>query len=156
MHALRVAEQQEPAGMHRHLAVLGEQEARIDGSKRLHGMHRSISTGGILVVSAPLKQEGLEQMSTILRYLVIGTAMFALCLSAACKDDASPAAQEASSAAQAGATTGAEEGVETGAEEGVETGAEEGVETGAEEGAKEGAKEGAQEGGEAAATEVVD
>lgn len=102
-------------------------------------MHRSISTGGILVASAPLKQEGLEQMSTILRYLVIGTAMFALCLSAACKDDASPAAQEASSAAQAGATTGAEEGVATGMEEG----------------AKEGAKEGAEEGGTAAATEVV-
>jgi flagellar biosynthesis/type III secretory pathway protein FliH len=78
-------------------------------------------------------------MSSVLKYLIIGTAMMALSLSVACKDDSSPAAEEAT----AGAEAGAEEGVEAG------------VETGAEEGAKEGAKEGATEGGEAAATEVV-
>ena len=74
-------------------------------------------------------------MSSILKYLVIGTAMLALSLSVACKEDASPAAQEVSAGAEAGATTGVEEGVETGTEEG--------------------AKEGAKEGGKAAATEVV-
>jgi len=79
-------------------------------------------------------------MKSILRCLIIGTAMLALSLSVACKDDPSPAAQEATAGAEAGAEAGVEEGVETGAEEG----------------AKEGAKEGAAEGGEAAATEVVD
>ena len=74
-------------------------------------------------------------MSSSLKYLVIGTAMLALSLSAACKEDASPAAQEVSSGAEAGATAGVQEGVQTGMEEG--------------------AKEGAQEGGEAAAAEVV-
>jgi hypothetical protein len=78
-------------------------------------------------------------MSSILKYLVIGTAMLALSLSAACKDDASPAAQEVSAGAEAGGTAGAEAGVEAGMEGG----------------AKEGAKEGGTEGGEAAATEVV-
>jgi flagellar biosynthesis/type III secretory pathway protein FliH len=78
-------------------------------------------------------------MSSILRYLIIGTAMLALSLSAACKDDASPAAEEVSAGAEAGAQAGVEEGVETGMEGG----------------AKEGAKEGATEGGEAAANEVV-
>jgi hypothetical protein len=78
-------------------------------------------------------------MSSILKYLLIGTAMLALSLSAACKDDASPAAQEVSAGAEAGGTAGAEAGVEAGMEGG----------------AKEGAKEGGTEGGEAAATEVV-
>ena len=78
-------------------------------------------------------------MSSILKYLVIVTAMLALSLSAACKDDASPAAQEVSAGAEAGGTAGAEAGVEAGMEGG----------------AKEGAKEGGTEGGEAAATEVV-
>ena len=78
-------------------------------------------------------------MSSILKYLVIGTAMLALSLSAAFKDDASPAAQEVSAGAEAGGTAGAEAGVEAGMEGG----------------AKEGAKEGGTEGGEAAATEVV-
>ena len=85
------------------------------------------------------KQEGNGQMSSILKYLVIGTAMLALSLSVACKDDASPAAQEASAGAEAGAKAGAQEGVEAGMEEG----------------AKEGAKEGGKAAGEAAATEVV-
>lgn len=84
-------------------------------------------------------KEGNIQMSTILKYLVIGSAMLALSLSVACKDDPSPAAEEATAGAEAGATAGAQAGVEAGSEEG----------------AKEGAKEGAQEGGEAAATEVV-
>ena len=78
-------------------------------------------------------------MSSILKYLVIGTAMLALSLSAACKDDASPAAQEVSAGAEAGGTAGAEAGVEAGMEGGV----------------KEGVKEGGTEGGKAAATEVV-
>lgn len=84
-------------------------------------------------------KEGNRQMSTILKYLIIGTAMIALSLSVACKDDSSPAAEEATAGAEAGATAAVEEGVETGSAEG----------------AKEGAKEGAQEGGEAAAAEVV-
>ncbi len=78
-------------------------------------------------------------MSTILRHMVIGTAMFALTLSAACKDDASPAAQEVTSGAEAAGTAGAEAGVEAGMEDD----------------AKEGAKEGGKEGGKAAATEVM-
>ena len=78
-------------------------------------------------------------MSTILKYLVISTAMLALCLSVACKDDASPAAEEVTAGAEAGATAGVQEGVETGMSEG----------------AKEGAKEGGKEAGEAAASEVV-
>jgi flagellar biosynthesis/type III secretory pathway protein FliH len=83
--------------------------------------------------------EGKEQMSSILRYLVIGTAMLALSLSAACKEDASPAAKEVSAGAEAGATAGAQEGVQAGMEGG----------------AKEGAKEGGTAAGEAAASEVV-
>ena len=78
-------------------------------------------------------------MSTILRYMVIGTAMLALSLSAGCKEDASPAAQEVSAGAEAAGTAGAEAGVEAGMEDG----------------AKEGAKEGGTEGGKAAASEVV-
>ena len=79
-------------------------------------------------------------MTTILRYIVIGAAMLALTLSAACKDDSSPAAQEVTSGAEAGGTAGAEAGVEAGMEDG----------------AKEGAKEGGTEGGKAAASEVMD
>lgn len=78
-------------------------------------------------------------MNTILKTMVIGTAMLALALSAGCKDDASPAAQEVSAGAEAGAKTGVQEGVQAGMEGG----------------AKEGAKEGGTEGGKAAATEVV-
>ena len=78
-------------------------------------------------------------MSTILKYMVIGTAMLALGLSAGCKDDTSPAAQEVSAGAEAGAKTGAQEGVEAGMQDG----------------AKAGAKEGGTEGGKAAAAEVV-
>lgn len=78
-------------------------------------------------------------MTTILRYIVIGTAMLALTLSAACKDDASPAAKQ----------------VTSGAESGGQAGAEAGVKAGMEDGAKEGAKEGGTEGGKAAASEVM-
>ena len=78
-------------------------------------------------------------MSSILKYLVVATALFALGLFAGCKDDASPAAEEMSSGAEAGAKAGAEAGMEAGKEEG----------------AKEGAKEGGVEGGKAAASEVV-
>ena len=78
-------------------------------------------------------------MGTILKYLVISTAMLALSLSVACKDDASPAAEEVTAGAEAGAKAGVQEGVETGSAEG----------------AKEGAKEGGKEAGEAAASEVV-
>ena len=78
-------------------------------------------------------------MSTILRYMVIGTATLALSLSAGCKEDASPEMQEASSGAESGAKAGAEAGVQAGMEGG----------------AKEGAKEGGTEGGKAAASEVV-
>ena len=92
-----------------------------------------------MIACAPLKLEGNEQMSSILRYLVIGTAMLALSLSAACKDDASPAAQEVSAGAEAGATAGAQEGVKAGMEGG----------------AKEGAKEGGTAAGGAAASEIV-
>ncbi len=86
----------------------------------------------------PLK-EGNNPMSNILKYLVIGTAMLALSLSAACKDDSSPAMQEATAGAEAGGKAGVEAGMETGSAEG----------------AKEGAKEGGTEGGKAAASEVV-
>jgi len=78
-------------------------------------------------------------MSTILKYLVISTAMLALSLSVACKDDPSPAAQEATAGAEAGAKAGAEAGMEAGQAGGV----------------KEGAKEGGTEGGKAAASEIV-
>jgi len=78
-------------------------------------------------------------MSTILKYLVISTAMVALSLSAACKEDASPAAKQVTAGAEAGAKTGAEAGMEAGSAEGV----------------KEGVKEGGKEGGKAAASEVV-
>ena len=87
----------------------------------------------------PTQTEGNEQLSSILKYLVIGTATLALCLSAACKDDASPAAQEVSAGAEAGATAGVQEGVQAGMEGG----------------AKEGAKEGGKAAGGAAASEVV-
>ncbi len=78
-------------------------------------------------------------MSNILKYLVIGTAMLALSLSVACKEDSSPAMEEATAGAEAGGKAGVEAGMETGSTEG----------------AKEGAKEGGTEGGKAAATEVV-
>jgi hypothetical protein len=78
-------------------------------------------------------------MSSILKYLVIGTSMLALSLSAACKEDASPAAQEVTAGAEAGAKTGVTAGMEAGSEGGV----------------KEGVKEGGTEGGKAAATEIV-
>ena len=55
VHPLGVAEQHEATRMHRHLTVLGKQEARVDGSKWLHRTHRSIPPGPILVASAPLK-----------------------------------------------------------------------------------------------------
>ena len=82
------------------------------------------------------KQEGQEQMSAMLKYLVIGTALLSLSLSAACKEDASPAAQEVTAGAESAAQAGATEGVEAGMEGG--------------------AKEGAKEGGEAAASDIVD
>jgi hypothetical protein len=84
-------------------------------------------------------KEGNGQMSTILRYLLIGSTVLALGLVGACKDDTSPAAQEATSGAEAGAKAGVTEGVEAGMEGG----------------AKEGAKEGGKEAGKAAADEVV-
>ena len=84
-------------------------------------------------------KEGNRPMSAILKYSSIGIAMLALSLSAACKEDASPAAQEMSAGAEAGATEGAKAGMEAGSEEGV----------------KEGMKEGGTEGGKAAASEVV-
>ena len=102
-----------------------------------HRMKRSIPPEGVFGSLPPPMKEGNKPMSTILKYLVIGTAMLALSLSVACKDDPSPAAEEATAGAEAGATEGVEAGVE------------------AEGGAEESAKEGAKEGGEAAATEVV-
>jgi flagellar biosynthesis/type III secretory pathway protein FliH len=78
-------------------------------------------------------------MSAILKYLLIGTATLVLSLSAACKEDASPAAQEVSAGAETGAKVGAEAGMAAGSEEGM----------------KEGVKEGGKEGGKAAASEVV-
>lgn len=78
-------------------------------------------------------------MSTILKYLVISTAMLALSLTVACKEDASPAAQQVTAGAEAGAKTGAEAGMEAGSADGV----------------KAGVKEGGTEGGKAAASEVV-
>jgi len=74
-------------------------------------------------------------MSSILKYLVIGTALLSLSLSVGCKDDASPVVKEA--------TTGAESAAKAGGEEGVQAGME------------GGAKEGAKEGGKAAASDVV-
>ena len=53
-------------------------------------------------------------MTTILRYSVIGMAMLALSLSAAGKEDASPAAKQVSAGAEAGAQAGVETGLETG------------------------------------------
>ena len=92
-----------------------------------------------MIPYAPLKLEGNEQMSSILKYLVIGTATLALSLSAACKEDASPAAEEVTAGAEAGATAGVQEGVQAGMEGG----------------AKEGAKEGGTGAGKAAASEIV-
>lgn len=74
-------------------------------------------------------------MSSILKHLVITTAAFALSLTAACKDDPSPAAQQVTEGAESAAVTGTKEGIEAGVEGG--------------------AKEGAKEGGKAAATDVV-
>ena len=53
-------------------------------------------------------------MSSIVKYLIIGTATLALSLSAACKEDSSPAAQEAA----AGSEEGVKEGVKEGGTEG--------------------------------------
>jgi len=78
-------------------------------------------------------------MKTILKYLVVSTAMVALSLSAACKEDAGPASKQVTAGAEAGAKTGAEAGMEAGSAGG----------------AKEGVKEGGKEGGKAAASEVV-
>jgi|GEM_PF-2549387 len=74
-------------------------------------------------------------MSSILRYLVIGTALLSLSLSAACKDDASPAVKEATAGAESAAKAGGQAGVQAGMEGG--------------------AKEGATEGGKAAASDVI-
>lgn len=84
-------------------------------------------------------KEGNTHMTKLLKYLFIGAATLALGLSSACKEDASPAAQEATAGAEAGAKAGAEAGMEAGSAEGM----------------KEGAKEGGKEGGKAAASEVV-
>ncbi|MGB8330156.1 MAG: hypothetical protein WCE62_08495 [Polyangiales bacterium] len=74
-------------------------------------------------------------MSSMLKYLVMGTALLCLSLAAACKDDASPVVKEASAGAESATKAGAQEGVEAGMEGG--------------------AKEGAKEGGKAAASDVV-
>lgn len=74
-------------------------------------------------------------MSAFVRNLVIGTSLLSLSLSAACKEDASPAAEEVSTGAESAAKAGAQEGVQAGMEGG--------------------AKEGAKEGGKAAASDVV-
>jgi len=74
-------------------------------------------------------------MSSIFKHLVITTAALALSLTAACKDDPSPATQQVTEGAESAAVTGAQEGVEAGIEGG--------------------AKEGAKEGGKAAASDVV-
>lgn len=90
---------------------------------------------GVLLGSAPPIEEGNQQMNSILKYLLIGTALLALSLAGACKDDASPAAQEATEGAESAAVAGATEGVQAGMEGG--------------------AKEGAKEGGKAAAADAV-
>ena len=74
-------------------------------------------------------------MSSILKHVVIATAVLALSLTAACKDDSSAVKQEATEGAESAGKAGVEAGVEAGQEDG--------------------AKEGAKEGGEAAATDVV-
>ena len=74
-------------------------------------------------------------MSSILKHLVIATAVLALSLGAACKDDSGAAKQEVTAGAESAGKAGVEAGVEAGQEDG--------------------AKEGAKEGGEAAATDVV-
>jgi hypothetical protein len=65
-------------------------------------------------------------MSTIIRYIVIGTAALALSFTVACKDDSGAAKQEvtegAESAGKAGATAGVEAGQEGGAKEGAKEG----------------------------------
>lgn len=74
-------------------------------------------------------------MSSTLKHVVIAAAALALSLTAACKDDSSPAKQQVTEGAESAAVSGAKEGIEAGVEGG--------------------AKEGAKEGGEAAATDVV-
>jgi len=74
-------------------------------------------------------------MSSILKHVVIATAVLALSLTAACKDDSGAAKQEATEGAESAGTAGVEAGVEAGQDEG--------------------AKEGAKEGGKAAATDAV-
>lgn len=78
-------------------------------------------------------------MSKILKYIVLGTAVLALSLSAACKEDASPTAKEISSGAETGAKVGADAGMDAASSGG----------------AKEGVKTGGTEGGKAAASEIV-
>ena len=78
-------------------------------------------------------------MNAILKYVVIGTAMLALSVTAGCKDDSSAAKQQVTSGAEAGGKAGVQAGVAAGQEGG----------------AKEGVKEGGTEGGKAAAQDVM-
>jgi len=78
-------------------------------------------------------------MRGIVKYFVIGTALVALALAGACKDDSGAMKEQVTSGAETGAKTGAEAGMEAGKSGGI----------------KEGAKEGGMEGGKAAASEVV-
>ncbi|MEM8606011.1 MAG: hypothetical protein AAGF92_02850 [Myxococcota bacterium] len=82
----------------------------------------------------PVIHEGETKMSAIVKYLMIGTALVALSLGAACKGD---------SAAKEQITSGAESAGKAGVEAGVSAGQDGGM------------KEGAKEGGKAAATDVV-
>ncbi|MGB5813499.1 MAG: hypothetical protein WBG86_23385 [Polyangiales bacterium] len=74
-------------------------------------------------------------MSTMLKHVLIGTAVAALSLTAACKDDSSAMKQQVTSGAESAGKAGVETGVSAGQEGGV--------------------KEGTKEGGKAAATDVV-
>ncbi|MEM7135622.1 MAG: hypothetical protein AAF500_03535 [Myxococcota bacterium] len=74
-------------------------------------------------------------MSSIVKYLTIGTALLALSLSGACKDDSSAMKQQVTEGAESAGKAGVEAGVAAGQEGG--------------------AKEGMKEGGQAAATDVV-
>lgn len=74
-------------------------------------------------------------MSSILKHVVIATAVLALSLTAACKDDSSAVKQQATEGAESAGKAGAEAGMSAGKEGGM--------------------KEGTKEGGKAAATDVV-